>query len=370
MRSQYIPDQDERKPESDDIGVAIKGARTRALENETLSDGARVLFCYLLDKAVSGNTYLRFGSVLISTTKLCEKLKRCARAIYGYKRELVDERFIWISNQPMPNFWPMHIHHITDLDKPDHDGQMPTRDGLWGNGTRRQLPVVVGNGARQPGQKTLPLRSTECHRSEGGVTDPNSSVLAQNAPEGRTEGHPSAASCAAESSKLCGGEPQVVRRGAAKSAAESRTKCHPTAAQNATGQPHEQAVIGKPQITVKVSEKELLGRKAPPIAARTLLDVKDRLQAIEKRIKLVRSHEDNYELVLSDEVAKAVAWLKDAKNAKNKAELNKHLAEAWRRQKNRKNWVKGLLKKSVQRELEDLAAKKEQLEKQLAGELA
>ena len=212
-------------PVEDDIGQQIKSVRTDALGDPDLSDGARMFLCKVLDLAVSRDTMKRFGSVIISTTKLCDLLKRSARAIYGWKKEL--SHYIWISKVPMPNFWPMDHLHISRLDPPDKTMQMPTKDGLWGNGSRREQGVR-GLGARQPGQLSLssqpalknPLRGTKQHRSQ----TPDSSFPEQNATGSGTKGHLSTASSAVDNSRTCGGEPQNLRW---------------TTAPNSTGQPQQ-----------------------------------------------------------------------------------------------------------------------------------
>jgi hypothetical protein len=200
----------------DETTQLIIGARRTAIFDEQLSDGAKVLFCLLLDLAVSRSSCHGFGAVLISVTKLTEALTRCPRAIYGWKKQLLAKRYIWITKVPMPNFWPVDVYHITALTEPGEMSQMATKDGFWGNGARRQLPEKIGKGAREPGQKALGLRGIKGHRSD---LDPDSSNLPDNAPESGTKVHPSVA----------------------YNATGSGTKVHRGAAQNDTGEPHESA---------------------------------------------------------------------------------------------------------------------------------
>src|SRR5262249_51373048 len=121
----------------DETTIQIIGARRQALTDPHLKDGATVLFCLLLDMAVSRSTGYGFGALLSSVTKLTEALNRCRRAIFAWKKQLLAKRYIWITKVPMPNFWPVDVYHIAALTEPGEMSQMPTKDGFWGNGARR-----------------------------------------------------------------------------------------------------------------------------------------------------------------------------------------------------------------------------------------
>jgi hypothetical protein len=245
-------------PPEEDVSQQIINARKTVLRDQTLSDGAKVLFCFLIDLAVSRTTMYAFGAVLISTTKLCENLNRCHRAIWKWKRQLVSKRYLWITKQPMPNFWPVDVFHITALVQPGDLQQLATRDGLWGNGARRTLPTNVGLGARGP------VRRTECHRTLTASNPSISSIVPENATESGTELHQTTAQNMADRRTKCGGEPQPIRRGAVKSAAGSRTKGHLPAARNVSGAPHKQSLLIKPKKVDVLSESEIKGLKAGP----------------------------------------------------------------------------------------------------------
>lgn len=249
--SDYLPTQNEPKkvfrlaPIERDLTSIILGTRRDVLEDIDLSDGAKVLFTYLLDFSLMPSRNRGPGVVVFSTTQLCERLGRCARAIWGWKRELTGKRYVWLSDWYMPNTWPIHTYHITALHPPDSDHEMSSPDGMWGNGVRR-VKAEAGLGARG-------LRRTKCHLTNTPEPGASEAQLPDNEPQSRTECNPSAAQSAAVHRKLCGGEPQVMRRAAAQSAAESRTECHLTAAQNVTCEPHGIAVF-----------KETLGKREEP----------------------------------------------------------------------------------------------------------
>ena len=192
-------------PARDPLRDAILQARYDALSHPTLADGAKVLFAFLLDLALSRAASWTVGVVTISTTKLSEELHRSKRAIWKWKQQLVAARFIWITKQYMPNFFPLDVFHITALDNPNQPRQLPTNDGLWGNGKRRSEPERNAAGRS--------LNGTFCRVAD----TEEKAVLPKNATGSGTEQHLSVASCAAPSG----------------------TERPLTAAQNTTGERHQ-----------------------------------------------------------------------------------------------------------------------------------
>lgn len=281
MNDSYIPHQHPSEkpkafsigPAPDDIGEVIKDARHKVTHDRLLTDGAKVLFTILLDLACSRSTYAHFGSVLISTTKLRERMYRSARAIYKWKKQLVARRHLWITKEQMPNFWDMDLYHVTALDSPGNPTMMPTKDGFWGNGKRRGPAPMDSQGARATASQTKlkeVLRGTKGHRSENGDTDGNSTLLAEKSPGTGTKGHAPAAQNAAGSGKLCGPRPQTVRRGPARKDTGEPHNVRATPAQNGTGQPHKQSHNKKPLVASVHQSLEYKGggTASPPIFER------------------------------------------------------------------------------------------------------
>ena len=231
-------------PERDYTSIILQSRRD-VLEDGELSDGAKVLFTYLLDYSLHPGRNRGPGVVVFSTTQLSERLGRCARALYGWKRELVCKRYVWISSWYMPNTWPIDCFHITTLDPPGAESEMATPDGMWGNGTRRQRAGTAGLGARA-------VRRTECHRTNDPLTEGQNAQTVANEPAHRTDCQASAASYAADRRKLCGGEPHEM-------SPESRKLCG--------GPPHEQAVLKEARGTREETDQ---GGKASPPAKKTV----------------------------------------------------------------------------------------------------
>lgn len=113
-----------------------------------LSDGARNLFTLLLDYSLNpGRWFKRKGQVAISNTQLRERLSRSARAIYGWTRELIQQRHIWVTKWGRPNMQPMNVFHIAALQPDRQVGPEIQNEGMWGDGYRRP-EMVMPLGAR------------------------------------------------------------------------------------------------------------------------------------------------------------------------------------------------------------------------------
>ena len=216
-------------PVEDSRTKVIIETRQGVLHDGDLDFGARCLFVDLLDLALNWYTHRADGVVVISITKLAERLKCSPRTIYDWNKQLVAARYIWMSYQKMPNMWPLNTYHITALDPPGEARQMPTKDGVWGNGARREKCL--------PG---LGVRGTPLHSLQG-FQNSNSDISQENAGESGTIVHVSAANSAAPSGRVCTGEPQSLHRGAAKLAAGSGKKQHVGAAENCMGPPQQSA---------------------------------------------------------------------------------------------------------------------------------
>jgi hypothetical protein len=140
--SEYIPTDHKKKifnltPATDEISLVAIQARLHCLRDHRLSYGARCLFCFLLDQSLNPYVNLGKGIVSVSATRIAETLGCYENTIFRWIEQLEAGRHIWKDKQFMPNFWAMNRYHITALDAPDSPTQLPTRDGMWGNGVRR-----------------------------------------------------------------------------------------------------------------------------------------------------------------------------------------------------------------------------------------
>lgn len=144
--NEYVPDASEQKrkifnltPAEDDTTLTAIKARTQCLRDRNLSYGARCLFVFLLDQALNPYVFVAKGVVAVSATRIAEYLGCYEKTIFEWIEQLRIGRHIWKDQQYMPNFWAMNRYHITAFDPPDHPSQLPTRDGMWGNGVRRPV---------------------------------------------------------------------------------------------------------------------------------------------------------------------------------------------------------------------------------------
>jgi hypothetical protein len=231
-------------PSQDPLTATILQARREAVTDADLSDGAKILFVLLLDWSLWPGKNKRPGVVTISTTKLHELLCRSKRAIYDWKKELLEKGMIWITLHFLPNCNPMHTFHISAIDPEEHGGEPVTPDGLWGNGQRRQGFENPGIGARGNTQRLLRAdRNILCGKKQHLLQEGKTSIPQQNAPGSRTKQPLSVAKFATGSRTICDGEPQSLRRAVAESATGSRTKQHLPAAKNNTCQSNKTAPI-------------------------------------------------------------------------------------------------------------------------------
>lgn len=152
--AEYLGQQDQTEAapatngKTKDTTLAIFQTRKNALEDSGLSHGAAKLFVYLLDLACNPWTrYKRQGATLISVDELCGRLKCCEKSIYEWTKQLVELRYIWLSQKARPNTDPMNVYHITALQPQTEQGPDLPGDGMWGNGRRRSARLT-GLGAR------------------------------------------------------------------------------------------------------------------------------------------------------------------------------------------------------------------------------
>jgi hypothetical protein len=217
----YIPQPHERQktftlsPAADPISGIVIGTREKACQDPNLSDGAVRLFVFLLDLAMSPFCNVTRGVVVVSVTQICERIHCARRSVFSWMHMLEMGNYVWVDKQYMPNFWALNRYHIAALDPRDQPSQLPTRDGMWGNGVRRPA-APSGTGARGGGAKF----ATE--------NPPEFSDLAQNAPEAGKIVHAPGATVATERRKICDGPSQKRIPG-------SRKKGHAGVAKNATG---------------------------------------------------------------------------------------------------------------------------------------
>ena len=203
-------------PAQDPMTSAILQARRSCVTDPDLSDGAKLLFVLLLDWSLWPGKNKGPGVITISTTKLTELLCRSARAVWGWKKELLEKRFVWITDHFVPNFWPIHTYHITALCPPEEGGDPVTTDGLWGNHVRRSQ-ANRGVGARV--QKGASVADSAVEKKR------DSRFCSGNATGNSKKGNLSTAESAVGNRRTCGGAPQNLRWSTAESAVENRRTC-------------------------------------------------------------------------------------------------------------------------------------------------
>ncbi len=236
----------------------ILGARMDVLTDRELTDGARMLFTLLLDLALDPQCWFkRRGQVAISNMQLRERLYRCARSIYGWSRELVSQRHVWMNKLGRPNMQPMNVFHITALQpQRDHGPELPS-EGMYGNGYR-QPEMVMPQGARAGGVGKKRHYLFDAYGKPLYAQVPDNSL-----PTGKFCGsHPQNLRVTPARNDTC--HPQNLRETGAKLAGATRTKGHLPPAQNVTTPPQEQAVFIESKIETETPVPKGGRDSAPP----------------------------------------------------------------------------------------------------------
>jgi len=262
--SEYLPQNSDRQkafslaPAVDPISFTVISTREKACQDANLSHGAVRLFVFLLDLAMSPYCNVTRGVVVVSVTQIRERVHCARRSVFSWVRQLVVGNYLWVDKQFMPNFWALNRYHVTALDSQDQPSQLPTRDGMWGNGVRRPA-APSGSGARGGGA----IFAT------GNPADNSQPV--QTELDRRTEGHRTGASIATERRNDCDG-------GSQKRTPGSRKKGNAGVATIATGKATDCTAPSQKGSHIKLlesgieSEKDTLssltGKEAPGTARR------------------------------------------------------------------------------------------------------
>lgn len=134
-------------PAEDERTRTILATREQALTDPNLDDGAARMFCLIMDLSLDPSRNSGSGIVAISQTKLAEKLNCARRTIYERARQLIQARYVWISQIFLPNMKPMNVYHVSALHSPTEREYKTTPEGLWGNGSR-QSPFDLKKGVQ------------------------------------------------------------------------------------------------------------------------------------------------------------------------------------------------------------------------------
>ena len=216
-------------PAKDKDSHKIFKARLEAVTDHRLAFGARNFFTFLLDLALNPRVNNdRRGEITISTTQLCEWLDASPRAIYGWTKELVECRHIWVSKMPRPNMHPMNVFHITAMQPMREIKQDVANDGLWGNGYRRPGELMPLGARGAIGKKR--------HYLLDRLGRPLYAETPENSPATRN---------------ICSSLPQNLREAPAK-----KDTCHPqnlrgAPAKKDTRPPQKQAVLIESQLEIE-----------------------------------------------------------------------------------------------------------------------
>lgn len=175
-------------PALDERTIAILAVRKkiqawprRTKSRDGLTPSEKNFFVWLLDLSLDPKENDRSGVIVISDTAAARENHVCTKTIFLWRWNLVRiTGQIWISKQFRPNMTPAVRYHITVLDPAPTEQQHYTRDGVYG-GKKLRGEMSGGQGARKPGQKSLPLPGSKSVNgyslTEGGLWTPEYSQV-------------------------------------------------------------------------------------------------------------------------------------------------------------------------------------------------
>lgn len=166
------------------LAQVVPTARRRICENETLTAGARMFFCYTIDLSLLPGVMSRRGVLKKSDEDLAERLKVSARTIQNWKREIKATGEVWMTEKWMKNTFPQTVYNFAcivgqamlPLNVDSDDGSLPDDEIFTSNRRRQRRAQRDPNTGRFAGRVTPPgVRSIV-------PADPEPSKIEQNAP--------------------------------------------------------------------------------------------------------------------------------------------------------------------------------------------
>lgn len=113
------------------LSKIVPAVRRRVCEMTRITEGARMLFCYLTDASLLFGTYVRRGVVRFANSYLAVKFNVSEKTIQNWKQALASTGEVWVTEKRMKNSFPMTVYNITAI---VGQSQLPlgldTEDGL------------------------------------------------------------------------------------------------------------------------------------------------------------------------------------------------------------------------------------------------
>jgi hypothetical protein len=113
-------------------------ARREVMKNLTLSLGARMFYCWLIDCSLWTGVHMRPGVYRVANSYLALLLGVSERTIQNWKSELVGAGYVWLTEKRMKNSFPMTVYNVVaiigqamlPLNLETEDGSLPEHEHL------------------------------------------------------------------------------------------------------------------------------------------------------------------------------------------------------------------------------------------------
>jgi hypothetical protein len=112
------------------LAKVAPNARKECCRDTSLTEGARMFFCYLTDCALTFGTYIRRGVVKFADSDLARQFDVSPKTIRNWKRALQARGRIWLTERWNKNSFPTTVYNITALvGQPELPLDVESRDG-------------------------------------------------------------------------------------------------------------------------------------------------------------------------------------------------------------------------------------------------
>lgn len=130
-------------------------ARREVCFDLSITEAARMFYCFLVDCSLWAGVNIRRGVVRFSNSYLAKRFGVSEKTIQNWKRQLIETGRIWNTEKRMKNSFPMTVYNIVaivgqamlPLNLDTEDGSLP-EDEVTSNRTRPRFTERVAKGTR------------------------------------------------------------------------------------------------------------------------------------------------------------------------------------------------------------------------------
>lgn len=126
------------------LSQIVPAVRRKVCLNTSITEAARMFFCYLTDMSLLPGVNTRKGVVKFSDRDLAHRFKVNAKTIRNWKRAIESTGEVWLTEKHMKNSFPQSVYNISaivgqpmlPMNVESEDGSLPD-DEVWSSNRRR-----------------------------------------------------------------------------------------------------------------------------------------------------------------------------------------------------------------------------------------